>query len=96
MGENDPAALVEDRHDHLRATGERPVERDASRWIGEAEAVAGDLADADVDPDVRTERVGHVAELLSNVEGTGDDAAVDHVEAARERRALQPPDELPT
>lgn len=87
MTEDDPGALVAELHDHLRATGERPVEREASRWIGEAEAVADDLVGEDVDPDVRIERVDHVAELLSNVGETGDDAADEHVEAARELAA---------
>ncbi|PSP96696.1 hypothetical protein BRC94_11740 [Halobacteriales archaeon QS_5_70_17] len=41
-GDLDLGALADRLHDHLRATAERPVERSASRWLGEAEAVAGD------------------------------------------------------
>lgn len=78
---------VERLHDHLVATRERPIEREASRWIGEADAIAGDLVGAgvsDLDTAVVEERVGHVAELLSNVETTGDPTADEHVEAAHE------------
>lgn len=74
-------------HEKLAATRERPIEREASRWIGEADAIAADLADATVaelDDAVVWKRVGHVADLLSNVEQTGDDAADEHVAAARD------------
>lgn len=74
-------------HDHLAATAERPVERDASRWLGEAEALAADVAESDLDPAVVAERLGKIEHLLSHVEGTGDDAADDHVAAAREHLA---------
>ncbi|MDS0293897.1 hypothetical protein [Halogeometricum luteum] len=72
-------------HEHLAATAERPVERTASAHLGEAEAVAGDVAeDPDVSPSVVRSRVETVADLLSHVDGTGDDEADDHVERARE------------
>ncbi|QLH79008.1 hypothetical protein HZS55_17660 [Halosimplex rubrum] len=81
---------VERLHAELEATEERPVDRTASRWIGEAQAVAGDAADlvADGVADESTEstvreRVGHVADLLDKVEGTGDEAADERVAAAR-------------
>lgn len=70
-------------HDHLAATAERPVERDASRWLGEAEAVAADVADGDVPQSVVEKRVGQVRELLSHVEETGDDEADEHVREAK-------------
>jgi hypothetical protein len=70
-------------HAALAATEERPVERSAGRWIGEAQAVAGDLAGGDPDPEVVSERVGHVRDLLSNVEGTGDSEADERVAEAR-------------
>jgi len=70
--------------DHLRATGERPVERTANRWLGEAEALAVDLAEHDLDPATRQKRLSKIDDLLSNVDGTGDDHADDHVAAARE------------
>jgi hypothetical protein len=83
-GVDDPWVRVRRLHEHLRATAERPVEPAASRWLGEAEAVAGDLVGAEVDPDVLERRVGHVADLLANVEGTGDAEADDHVATAQE------------
>jgi hypothetical protein len=70
-------------HDHLAATAERPVERDASRWLGEAEAVAADLAVADLPPDVVHERLEHVQSLLAHVDETGDSEADEHVAAAK-------------
>jgi hypothetical protein len=74
---------LENLHDHLAATGERPVERTASRWLGEAEAIAGDIAHGDMDSGVRRERLEKVHHLLANVESTGDDAADDHVAKAK-------------
>jgi hypothetical protein len=68
-------------YEHLAATAELPVERTASRLLGEAEAVADDLRTAD--PDVQAERAAVVLELLEKVEGTGSDEADEHVEEAR-------------
>jgi hypothetical protein len=70
-------------HDHLAATAERPVERGPSRWLGEAEAVAADLVDSDLSQSVRRERVETIEHILSNVDGTGDPVADDHVAMAR-------------
>lgn len=82
MGTDEEGATLAELHERLRATAERPVEPTASRWIGEAEAVAGDLVGADVGADVVEERLGHVVDLLANVDGTGDPEADDHVAAA--------------
>jgi hypothetical protein len=68
-------------HEHLAATAELPVERTASRLLGEAEAVADDLRTAD--SDVQAERAAVVLELLEEVEETGNDEADGHVERAR-------------
>jgi hypothetical protein len=73
--------------EQLTATAERPVETTASRWLGEAEAIATDLADGPVDRDVVADRIGHVRQLLAEVEGTGDEAADEHVAQARELAA---------
>jgi len=70
-------------HDHLAATGERPVERTASHYLGEAEAVVADALAPNADEDVVQRRVGQARELLSNVEETGDEAADEHVATAR-------------
>lgn len=80
--ETDIQTLAERLHDHLRATEERPVERTASRWVGEAQAVAADAADGAADAVVE-KRARQVVHLLENVDGTGDEAADDHIEAAR-------------
>jgi hypothetical protein len=70
--------------DHIRATGERPVERSAARWLGEAEAIATDLAESDLGPDARAKRLDQLDHLLSNVEATGDPEADEHLESARD------------
>ncbi|MFK8215407.1 hypothetical protein [Haloferax volcanii] len=83
-GLDDLERLVTTLHDRLAATATRPVREDASRWLGEAEAVAGDLAVGSLPDDevVRT-RLGHVERLLSNVDETEDEAADEHVASAR-------------
>jgi hypothetical protein len=80
---DDHAAAVARLHDHLAATAERPVETDASRWLGEAEAVVADLVDDDVPESVLCDRLGHVRSLLSNVEKTEDPVANREVAAAK-------------
>jgi hypothetical protein len=70
-------------HEHLAATGERPVERTASHYLGEAEAIVADALAPDASEDVVRRRVAQARELLENVETTGDDATDDHVGAAR-------------
>lgn len=71
-------------HDHLAATAELPVERAASRWLGEAEALAADLRESDLSEEVVTDRLATIQELLDEVDGTGDEAADDHVDRTRE------------
>ena len=83
----DLAALADRLHDRLSATAERPVERDASRWLGEAEAVAADAARGDASPEVLAKRAGQVRELLSHVDGTGDPEADERVAAAHDLAA---------
>ena len=73
---------LDEIHDHLAACLERPVERTASRWIGEAEAVAGDVADGDLDTAVVAKRLRHVRYLLAEIEDTEDPVASEHVEQA--------------
>jgi len=87
---------LRDLHDHLTATAERPVERTASRWLGEAEAIARDIADGNMDASVRQERLGKVEQLLDNVEETGDETADGHVAAAKEILDEQLTDSRPT
>lgn len=70
---------------HLAATAELPVERHASRVLGEAEAVADDLRDCDAA--VAAERAGVVLDLLAEVDGTGHEEADEHVAAARDAAA---------
>jgi len=79
---------LQELHEHLKATEELPVRPDASVWLGEAAAVAADVADGDTPSAVVVDRVGRVAALLAEVETTGNADADDHVDAA-ERIALR-------
>ncbi|MFC7202943.1 hypothetical protein ACFQJC_05415 [Haloferax namakaokahaiae] len=80
---DDVARLLTALHDHLAQTATRPVREDASRWLGEAQAVAGDLAVGETPADaVLRTRLGHVEHLLSNVGETEDSVADNHVAAA--------------
>lgn len=76
-------------HEHLAATAELPLDREATRWIAEAEAVAEDCLEVGEAAVVRR-RVGHVRDLLANVDATGHPEGDEHVESARElaRRIL--------
>ena len=84
-GDPDDAAALQALHDRLAATGERPVNRTASHYLGEAEAVVADALAPGVGAPVVRKRVEQARDLLSNVEATGDDAADEHVTAARAR-----------
>ena len=87
MAREELESEVKQLYEHLAATRERPIEREASRWIGEADAIAADLVGpeiADLDLGVIHNRIGHVADLLSNIEGTGDSIADEHIETARD------------
>lgn len=68
MNGEDVERKVDRLHERLAATQELPVELMASRWIGEAEAVAGDLVGSKCDTEVIHRRVSHVVELLGHVE----------------------------
>jgi hypothetical protein len=76
--------LLASVHDNLEATAELPVEAGASHYLGEAAALAADVADDDAPDEVVRARLGHVQDLLAAVESTGSAAADDHVAAARE------------
>ncbi|MFO8114505.1 MAG: hypothetical protein R6U01_03945 [Halorubrum sp.] len=79
--EFDPVAAL---HEHLAATEERPVERAAGWRLGEAQALAAEIAGGGVDEATVVRRAGEIRTLLAEVDGTGDAAADDHVAAARE------------
>nr|WP_117365845.1 hypothetical protein [Natrarchaeobaculum sulfurireducens] len=68
---------------HLEATAELPVDRQASRWLGEAEAVARDLERSDLDRETVARRVAKVQDLLDEVDETGHADADEHLVTAR-------------
>lgn len=76
--------LIAELYAHLEATEELPIRREASRWLGEAQAVARDLVEHDLSDDVIETRVTQVDELLAHVEETENDTADEHVTAALE------------
>jgi hypothetical protein len=63
--------LLVDLYERLRATGELPVEETGTRWLGEAQAVAGDVVGCAPEAAVE-KRIVQVDRLLSNVEETAD------------------------
>lgn len=69
---------------HLEATAELPLDREANRWLGEAEAVATDAATSDLESAVVRDRVAKVRGLLAEVDGTGTDEGDERLEAARD------------
>jgi hypothetical protein len=79
--EFDPLAAL---HDHLAATEERPVEREAGWRLGEAQALAAEIADGGVDDATVVRRADEIRTLLAAIDGTGDPEADDRVAAARE------------
>lgn len=79
-----PDERLRELHEHLEATGERPVETTASRYLGEAEAVVADALRPGTSPDVVQARVEQASDLLANVDATGDERADERVAAARD------------
>jgi hypothetical protein len=77
-------ALVSALEATLRETEELPVAPASSVWLGEAHAVAADLAREPVDEEVLRERVGHVHRLLSSAGDVDNDAAASSVADAVE------------
>lgn len=77
---------LEDRirrlHRHLEATAELPIDRQANRWLGEADAIARDVATSDLEDDVVVERVEKIQHLLSEVDETGHEEGNERLEAA--------------
>ncbi|ELY49927.1 hypothetical protein [Natronorubrum bangense] len=69
-------------HRQLEATAELPIDREANRWLGEAEAIASDVATSDLEAATVHERVEKINHLLAAVDETGHDEADDHLEAA--------------
>ena len=83
-GDSDPATAL---HERLVATETLPVERDAGWRLGEAQALAADIATGDPDAAVVRERADEIQTLLAAIDGTGDEIADEHVAAARELAA---------
>ena len=79
--EFDPVAAL---HEHLAATEERPVEREAGWRLGEAQALAAEIAGGGVDDATVVRRADEIRTLLAEIDRTGDSEADDHVAAARE------------
>ncbi|WP_418284338.1 hypothetical protein [Halorubrum sp. DTA46] len=79
--EFDPVTAL---HEHLVATEERPVKREAGWRLGEAQALAAEVASGTVDDATVVRRAEEIRGLLAEVEGTGDREADDRVAAARE------------
>ena len=80
MGEIE--GLVSSLCDHLEATEELPLTDETNRLLDEAQAIAADVDDSDLDYETTQERIDEVVDLLEKVDGTGDEEADEHVAAA--------------
>lgn len=76
------AELVSAIHSHLEATEQLPLDAVTNRWLGEAQAVAADIATGDVSPAVASARAEHVVQLLENAGDIDDPEASEHVAAS--------------
>lgn len=74
-------------HEHLVATEERPVEREAGWRLGEAQALAAEIATGSVDDETLIRRAEEIESLLSAIDHTGDSEADERVAAAKELAA---------
>lgn len=81
MTEPNGSELAKALYRELEATEQLPVEREANRWLGEAQAVAGAIRE--VSEDVRRDGAADVVHLLSQIEQTGSDQADEHVYRAQ-------------
>ncbi|WP_101295499.1 hypothetical protein [Halegenticoccus soli] len=81
------AELLADLHAHLEATAELPIRREANLWLGEAEAVAADVAGGDASEETVRARVEQIRTLLERIDETENAAADERVEAALELAA---------
>ncbi|WP_339103527.1 hypothetical protein [Haloterrigena salinisoli] len=84
MTDDSLSGRTQELHRHLEATAELPIDRTANRWLGEAEAVAADVATSDLERETVLERVAKVQHLLGEVDETDHEGADDHLEAAEE------------
>lgn len=66
----------------LEATEQLPLDPTTNRWLGEAQAVAADIATQDVSEAVAIDRAATVVELLESVGDVEDSEASDHVAAS--------------
>lgn len=82
-GGNPLALRLNELYAALESTSELPIDREANRWLGEAEAVARDAAMNDLERTVVRERVREVDRLLSEVDEMESETAEKHLVEAR-------------
>ena len=76
--------LIMKLRSHLEATEELAIRTKASRWLGEAHAVAADLAEAQLSPQTIEKRVNQIEHLLRQIEETENEEADEHIRASLE------------
>ena len=64
---------------HLAATEQLPLDASTNRWLGEAQAVAADIATSDVTAAVAIDRAATVVKLLESTGDIDNPAASEHV-----------------
>ncbi|MFB6178411.1 MAG: hypothetical protein ABEI77_01650 [Halorientalis sp.] len=79
----DSDALTAALYRHLKATEQRPLDTRTNRWLGEAQAVAADIATSDVSPAVASDRAAIIVDLLDRAGTVDDSDASRHVATSR-------------
>lgn len=67
----------------LESTAELPIDPIANRWLGEAEALARDLARSDVSTGVVRKRFQQIQYLLNQIDECNNPTATSHVDRAK-------------
>ena len=71
-------------HRTIEATASYPLDRETNRWLGEAEAVAEDVATSDLDAATVVKRLRQVRHLLTEAGSPDHGAAADRLGEATE------------
>ena len=82
MTNNETSDLIENLHGHLEATEELAIRTGVNRWLGEAQAVAADLAEEEPPEQAVEKRVDQVLELLTHIDETDNPVADKHIQAS--------------
>jgi hypothetical protein len=84
MTDSNTDDLITNLRSHLEATEELAIRTEANRWLGEAHAVAVDLAEAQLSTQTTEKRVDQIEDLLHQIEEIDNSEADEHIRASLE------------